>query len=302
MPVNVSRCLAFAFALGAASLAPATARADDSKEQCVAAHAESQKLRTDAKLQKAREKLLVCSRPECPGAVRSDCAKWLGEVQNEMPSLVVVATDANGNDVADVKVSVDGAVIANELNGQPLLVDPGQHTLRFERPGAGAIERSLLVRVGEVNRRVEVTFSPQLAGGPGPEPAGQSPTGPAEGDQGTTGGGSSGGGIPTMTWVLGGVGVLGLGSFTYFALNGHSKENDLDSCKPNCAHSDVQSAKTSYLIGDISLGVGVVALAGATYFLLSSPKPAKTGAHGLHWSVGLAPSPRGVSGVVNGSF
>jgi hypothetical protein len=278
----------------------ATADDKDQKQQCISAHADSQKLRSDSKLQEAREKLLVCSRPECPGAVRADCGKWLSEVQEEMPSVVVVATDANGNDVADVKVSADGKVVAPELTGQPVFLDPGAHDLRFERQGYSPVERKLVIRVGERNRRVEVSFTPTLAGadssGTGDQPGTGPSSGPTE-DKGT----SSGGGVPTMTWILGGVGVVGLGSFGFFALNGKSKENDLEKCKPNCAHSDVQSAKTSYLIGDISLGVGVAALAGAAYFYFSAPKKAATASAPPLW-LDVHPTPHGMAGVLSGHF
>lgn len=282
---------------GALALFVSPALADEGKEACVAAHADGQKLRTDSKLRSAREKFLLCARPECPAAVRTDCAKWLGELQDEMPSLVIVATDANGNDVADVKVSVDGAVIATELNGQPLLLDPGQHTLRFEREGAGPVERKMVIRVGERDRRVEVTFTPKLAGAGAAEPAAPASSGPVEADHGT----SKGGGVPTATWVLGGIGVVGLGGFAVFALNGRAKENDLEKCKPNCAHSDVQSAKTSYLIGDISLGVGVVALAGATYFLLANPSKSET-AKRAPFLVDVRPTAGGATGFLSGQF
>jgi len=292
--------LAFAVALSFA-FAPSAARADDEKEQCVAAHADSQKLRTESKLGEAREKLLICTRPECPSIVRSDCAKWLAAVQEEIPSIVVVATDANGDDVADVRILADGKEVATELTGQPVMLDPGMRQLRFERAGAAPIEQRLLMRVGERNRRVEVQFVPQLAGAtttqPGAESGGgESGSGAAEADSG-------GRTVPTLTWVLGGVGVAGLAGFTYFALDGSSRESDLDSCKPNCDHDDVQAARTSYLIGDISLGVGVLALAGATYFYLTAPTPtAAASARAPRVRVDVMPTSSGISGLVTGRF
>jgi hypothetical protein len=280
------------------ALATTPARADEGKQECVAAHADSQRLRSEAKLTEAREKLIACTRPECPGAVRSDCAKWLGEVQDELPSVVVVATDANGGDVADVKIIVDGKVVASELNGQPVLLDPGARTLRFEREGSSPVERKLVIRVGERNRRVEVQFVPQLAGATGPGVTPGAPSDEPTHDSGTSGGGGK---IPTMTWVLGGVGVLGLASFTYFSLDGLGKESDLKDCKPNCSHDDVQSTKTSYLIGDISLGVGVVALAGAAYFYFTRPAP-QTASTGTGVRFDLRTGKNGAFGLVSGSF
>jgi hypothetical protein len=278
-------------ALLALGLWSAPALADDAKQACVTAHSSSQELRKASKLKEASEQLVACARPECPGAVRADCAKWLGEVQAEVPSLVVVATDANGSDVADVRVLVDGGVVASELNGQPIAVNPGKHTLRFERDGANPVERQVLIRVGERNRRVEVQFSPRLAGG-GPEPR------PEVDD---TASAPTSGGVPAATFILGGVGVLGLAGFTYFALDGRKKEDDLAACKPDCPSDDVSSVRTSYLLGDVSLGVGVVALAGAAYFLFSAPQKPATG-RPVPLTFDLHASGRGAGGTLRGRF
>jgi hypothetical protein len=199
-----------------------TAHAEDLKEQCVARHSDAQKLRMEAKLRAAREALLVCARPECPAIARDDCTKWLGEVQDEIPTVVVVATDANGSDVADVKVLSDGVVVAPELTGQPVFLDPGPHALRFEREGSNPVERKLVLRVGERNRRVEVQFSPRLAGPPA--------TGEPTEDTTTDTSASPGAPIPVATWVLGGVGIVGIASFAYFTLDGQSKVDDLEAC------------------------------------------------------------------------
>src|SRR5258708_2923972 len=61
-------------------------------------------------------------------------------------------------------------------------------------------------------------------------------------------------------------------SFGYCALSGHSEMGPLNQCKPYCAAADVQRVRTKYLIADISLGVSLVALAGAGYWLLSGTK------------------------------
>jgi len=279
--------------------APALA---DEKVDCVSAHSESQSLRTESKLREAREKLLVCARPECPAAVRSDCAKWLGEVQDEIPSVMVAATDANGSDVADVRVVVDGVVIAKELTGQPILLNPGQRTLRFERDGASPIERKLVLRVGERNRRIEVQFTPRLAGGAPPGEGNGAPApAPTPTPEPEPSADKGGGGIPAATFILGGVGVLGLAGFTFFALDGKKKEDDLDKCKPNCAGDDVQAARTSYLLGDVSLGVGVLAFAGAAYFLFASG-PKQESAARAPLFLDLRAGSRGAVGTFGGRF
>jgi serine/threonine protein kinase len=74
-------------------------------------------------------------------------------------------------------------------------------------------------------------------------------------------------------FIVGGIGVVALGSFAVFGLGGKSDVSTLEKeCKPNCAQSDVDSARTKLIIADISLGVGVVALGVATYMILTRPK------------------------------
>jgi hypothetical protein len=48
-------------------------------------------------------------------------------------------------------------------------------------------------------------------------------------------------------------------------------------CAPYCASSDLDSAKREALVADVSLGVGVVSLGAAAYFLLARPSTAAEG-------------------------
>jgi hypothetical protein len=67
-------------------------------------------------------------------------------------------------------------------------------------------------------------------------------------------------------WVLAGVGVVALGSFGYFGISGHARASDLkDGCgqTKTCDPADVDSARSKYLVADVSLGIGVVALGAA---------------------------------------
>ena len=75
--------------------------------------------------------------------------------------------------------------------------------------------------------------------------------------------------IPPEAWVFGAVGAAGLTSFGFFGWRAWWERDDLrERCAPNCSTSDVESAKRKALIADVSLGVAVVGLAGATYFVV----------------------------------
>jgi hypothetical protein len=76
--------------------------------------------------------------------------------------------------------------------------------------------------------------------------------------------------IPTATWVGAGVAVVGLISFSVFALSGNSKESDLDACKPACEDRSVyDDMQRDYLIADVSLAVSVVAAGVGAYFFFT---------------------------------
>jgi hypothetical protein len=142
-------------------------------------------------------------------------------------------------------VLVDGRPLTERLDGRAHRLDPGPHTFQFEAPGMPPENVRVVLAEGELLRRVEAVLD-----------SGEAPGGDAP--------------IPTLTWVLGGVGVAGLIGFTAFALSGLSQESDLEACEPNCSTSDTDDLKQTYLFADISLAIGIVGLGGATYFYLTS--------------------------------
>ena len=229
------------------------ARADD-REQCAAAADQAQQLRDEGKYRRAREQLLVCARDVCPAPIKRDCLEWLSQVENTAPTVVFGARDGT-KDLSDVKVSVDGVQVTDRLDGKSFQMDLGKHTVKFEYQGQ-VKEEEVIVGAGQKNRNVTVTFG-AAAPVPGPTP-------PPSGGEG--------GGSLVPAAVVGGIGVLALGSFVIFGLGGKSAVDDLQSCKPHCAETDVDKARTKLIIADISLGVGIVALGVATYMFLTRPK------------------------------
>ena len=153
--------------------APALAAPD--KVACIEAHEDAQKLRGENKLARAKEKLLVCAADACPSLVKLDCTKWLPEVDRDQPTFIVRAKQGR-NDIADVRVLIDGVVVAKFLDGKAIPIDPGAHTLRLERAGDEPIEQQLVVASGEKNRLVKVVFAaPAVEAPPPPAPATRGP-------------------------------------------------------------------------------------------------------------------------------
>jgi hypothetical protein len=253
-----------AFVVAVAWLAAAPARADDVRE-CTAAHEQAQVLRQGGKLGAAQRELLRCASAGCPDLVQEDCSRMLQEVETSQPTVVIEAVDAQGHETADVAVSVDGVRVAERLDGRALRIDPGEHTVRFERAGK-VLEERLLFREGEKNRTLRADFGTLEPRAPAPkapvptaaraEPPPPAPTW----------------GHPTSTWILAGLGVVGVGMFAVFGGLGKSEESSLDKCKPGCGHARVNDMFRDYAIADASLGVGVLSLAAAGVILLVQPK------------------------------
>lgn len=203
----------------------------------------------------------ACSASQCPKVVRSDCAKALAQLEESQPSIVVAAQDSSGADLQGVRVQIDGRAVTSRLDGSPIAVDPGEHSFDFAAEGYPAIAQKLVIRVSEKNRLVRVTFqSPVKEPVKPPPPAKPEEPRPAEG----------GGGAPVLAYILGGVGVLGLGSFAYFGLTSKSELQDLrSSCAPFCDQGQLDDVKTKMLVADVSLGVGIVALGAAAVLFLT---------------------------------
>lgn len=240
-------------------LRPSLARADE----CLDAYDGSQRARRAGQLVEAQRQLLSCAQVSCPDAVSKECTRWLREVNDALPTLVIGVRDAKGHDLSNVRVTEGDRVLAERLDGRAIELDPGEHRLRLELGGGRSLDRRVVVRQGEKNRLLQIQLDapkPKAKSKPSPTLAAARPEP----------------GIPTLAIVLGGVGIAALGSFAYFALDAQSDVDDLERrCKPTCDQSKVDRAARKALVADISLGVGVVALGAAGWVVVARPEPAR---------------------------
>lgn len=132
---------------------------DETVAACVQAFRDAQKVRRQGALGEAHEQLLACLAPECPGILRDKCRQWIREVEDAMPSVVIEATDPAGRPTSAVRVTADGKLLVAELPKEPLPLDPGDHLLRFEHPGAPVQRKWLVLRPGEKGRRITLAFT-----------------------------------------------------------------------------------------------------------------------------------------------
>lgn len=241
--------------IGAAILATVEPAHAGPKE-CIAAADEGQKLRDDGKLTAARDKFIMCAAKACPGPVAKQCSQWLVDAEHDTPTVTFRALDEHGKETLAVRVLIDNVAVAQSIDARALPVDPGEHAVRFELASGQGVEDKILVRPGEKNKMIELSFQPK-APPPAAKPA--APIAPvasgAPVDEG------SGFHVPTLGWVGLGIGVAGGVMTALFAISANSAESDLRSkCAPSCDPSEKSSIDTKIVLANVGLGVGVVGL------------------------------------------
>ena len=231
----------------AASGSPPAAPAPPSKAACVAALDSAQASRAGRKLIEARASYVTCSHEACPDMVRDDCSKGLREVDEALPTMTLSAS-VDGKDATDAKVILDGNRLEGGLDGRAIPIDPGQHIVRFERPGSAPVDVKVVAREGEKNRLVTGTFV--LPNGQGSQVKGE------------------GSRFPVVPVAFAATGALALGAAFIMHVNMTDRANDLGNrCAPTCSQSDRDALSDRLVLRNVSIGVGVGALvvAAVTY-------------------------------------
>jgi hypothetical protein len=228
-------------------LRPAGARAEDDTA-CQAAYVAGQRrYKLDHDLLGGRAELLTCAKA-CPDELRASCGVWLREIETELPSIVVRAKDSAGHDVLDGSLEIDGKAVPGYLDGTPIELNPGEHTLRVLRPNHPATGESVLLHAGEKLRVVDVWTEPQ-----------------------TTRVAVTRRPIPLASIVFAGVGAAALASFGAFAIWTTVEYDATSSCHPCNPSTRDPSFTAKTVIADVSLGVAGASLIAATAFFLARP-------------------------------
>ncbi|MDB4995564.1 MAG: hypothetical protein JWM74_2996 [Myxococcaceae bacterium] len=239
------------------------ARADERVSVCADAAERGQELRDAHKLVEARPQLVVCAQRECPSVVRESCTEWLAELGRRTPSIVAGAKDEESHDIAGLSVAMDGETLPGSVTSAALLVNPGTHVIRYVAAGYDPVEESVVMREGEPLRVLSVTLR---RSGARPETA-PVPT-PARG-------------LPVVPLALGAASVIALSVFGYSAIKGASDYQHLErDCSPRCSSTEIDGVRSTFLVADIALVVGIVTGGAAvTLWIFDRPKsPSRAGA------------------------
>lgn len=229
-------------------------------KECISAADEGQKQRDEGHLASAREKFISCAAKSCPSAIARQCSEWLSEVERDMPSVSFRALDERGKETLDVTVSVDGAVVASNIGARAHPLDPGEHTVRFVRATGGTLETKVVLRPGERNRIIELSFQPKVPATPAPAvaPVATAPPSPKTKANSTP---ERAFHVPVLGWIGLGLAAGGGAATTLLVISASSDERHLrQTCAPSCDRSEQDKVDTKILAANIGLGVGIAGL------------------------------------------
>jgi hypothetical protein len=307
---------------------------------CVDDYKSGLQLEETGRLISARERFVRCSKSACGSPLREECTTRFTQLDSEIPSVVPVATDAEGAPRFDVEVKMDGQLLTSTLDGHAWQLNPGRHEMTFSVDGEVFSSQELLIVQGQRNRMVQATFGAtpavfkgraatkpkKIAAAAAPPPAPPSPpkvkelpspeeaarqiaekeeaekeaSGP-EATVATTGAEPSPSRLP---YVLGAFGLASIGTAAAFIYWGRRDNSDLSNCSSdvtNCPQNAVDHVHRMYLIGNVALGVGVAAL-GAAYFLHAHGAATKETQAEEAYRFDVAPTNAGAVASVSGSF
>jgi len=245
-------------------------------------------------LVKARENYLAIKRTnlaaDAPPAFKDAKDNAEKELAALEPRLPYVTVNVQGGGAAQVTVTQDGVAIPSALVGVPRPVDPGEHKFQaFAKDMESQVATVAVKEAGKESVALTLESKPG-AGAPGGGAQGGDGGKGADGagtGKDTGGGGSNG--MKIGAYAALGVGVVGLGLGTVFALSAKSKRDDADAlcnlpggkCPDNkkseidSLDKDADSASTLSIVGFVAGGLGVAT--GVTLLILSSSSKSGSG-------------------------
>ncbi|MFM2417637.1 MAG: hypothetical protein RL385_2360 [Pseudomonadota bacterium] len=143
-------------AILAASAQPVRADVDI----CAAAHERAQLARLSGQLLLSRENARQCAQPTCHVLIQTDCTRWLGEINAELPSVAFSARSVHGETVSDIRVYIQGVLVGQPWDMREVPLDPGHHEVRFEAPGFAPVVVALTLHRAEARHVVQAVLTP----------------------------------------------------------------------------------------------------------------------------------------------
>jgi hypothetical protein len=294
-PRRIAVAGAGALALGL-SAAPSDARGG-ARETCASTYQDALMQQHAGHVREARTLAVQCARPAC-GALQKKCAASAEQLRAAIAWIAPVVTDAEGTPLVDVQVKLDQEPLTSRLDGRELPVDPGVHELsvtakvgRWPGRAVSATRKVMIVQGqhGPITMALPAPDEePAAAAAPPatPAPAASTPAAPqppASASASTDAPSPAETehaepapvatprhGVSAWPFVIGSVGVLGLGAGALLTYWGKTDNDALSQCSPSCSPSSVDHIRKLYLASDVSFGVGGAALGVAAILFATS--------------------------------
>jgi hypothetical protein len=276
-----------ALALGL-SATPSDAK-DGAQGACASTYEDAVSHQQAGHLREARTLALQCARAVC-GNLKKKCAASAEQLRSDIARIAPVVTDEKGTPLVDVQVKLDQQPLTSRLDGRELAVDPGLHELTVTAkvgkwPGHEVTAtRKVMIVQGQrgpltiaLSSSDDESAAPPASSTPAAAPSAPAATEPASTEPAPEAARTEAApvstahhGLSAWPFVIGGVGVLGLGAGALLTYWGKTDNDALSACSPNCSPSSVDHIHRLYLAADISFGVGGAALGVAALLFVTT--------------------------------
>ena len=250
-------------------------------------------------LVEAHETYIRLSREELPPTARDAVKRAVAEasekakqIEPRLPYLAIKVQGLAPGETAEV--TLNGAAVPAALIGIPAPTNPGEYVVRGTAPGKDSGEVKVTLQEGQRKDAIVVLHSTGVAPAPAPVPAATGASNPPASQTSPQDAGVSSDAskwrIPAYVGL--GVGVVGVGFGTYFALDAGKAADEADelcggsrsSCDPSVPRDEVESkndqagsSRTKAIVGFVIGGAGLAA--GATMLVLSMSDGNESTAH-----------------------
>src|SRR5215471_7905341 len=115
-------------------------------------------------LRQAKDQFLACSKTSCGAVLKQRCASRYSQLDSDIPSVVPLVSDENGDPRVDVQVTIDNEVLTSQLDGRALPVDPGVHEFSFTADGSVLATQKIMIVQGQRNRPISIALQKDKRG------------------------------------------------------------------------------------------------------------------------------------------
>ena len=125
---------------------------------CVAAYKDADAMAKTGKLREAKTTMLKCTPASCGSNLRRECARRVSEFEADIPTIIPIVMNEDGQPVTGIEVSMDGEPLSNQADGRAFAVDPGQHVFSFKSDRGVLANYKTMIIQGQRNRTIEITL------------------------------------------------------------------------------------------------------------------------------------------------